>query len=318
MIRLVASILFAAALAAAAPACGQTLRPAVTAESSVLHLGDLFLNAGDRANDPVAPAPPAGMRITYGSDWLAAVAREHGLAWTPSSPFDQVTIERASRDIGSDAIAQQLMSEIAAREPVTDAELELDNPGLHIVVPADATAALAIDGLAIDHRTGRVSAIVSAPAGDPAATRRRISGHLVFHVAVPVLNRAIAAGATIAADDLGTIKLRRDRLGADVASDPQQIIGKTPRRPLQTGEPIRLGDLERPVLVHKGELVTILLATANLQLTAQGKALEDGAKDALVHIANTKSDRVIDATVVATGTVSVTVLGGFAQRTAER
>jgi flagellar basal body P-ring formation protein FlgA len=318
MNRLVASILCAAALATAAPAFGQTLRPAVTVESSVLHLGDLFANAGDRATDSIAPAPPAGMRITYGSDWLAAVAREHGLDWTPSSPFDQVTIERASRDIGSDAIAEQLMNEIAAREPVTDAELELDNPSLHLVVPADASASLAIDGLEIDRRSGRVTAIVSAPAGDPAATRQRVSGHLVFHVAVPVLNHAIAAGATIAAEDLGTITLRRDRLGTDVATDPQQIVGMSPRRPLPTGEPIRLGDLERPVLVHKGELVTILLATANLQLTAQGKALEDGAKDALVHIANTKSDRVIDATVVAAGTVSATMPGDAAQRTAER
>ena len=317
MIRLAASIILAAALAGA-PASGQTLRPAVTATSSVLHLGDLFANSGDHASDPVAPAPPAGMRITYGSDWLADVAREHGLAWTPGSPFDRVTIERASRDIGSDTLAQQMMNEIATREPVTDADLELDNPGLHLVVPAEAPNSIAIDGLAIDRRTGRVSAIVSAPAGDPAATRQRITGRLVFHVDVPVLNRPIAAGATISADDLGTLKVRRDRLSADVASDPQQIIGKTPRRPLETGTPLRLGDLERPLLVHKGELVTILLTTANLQLTAQGKALEDGPMNALVHVANTKSDLVVDATVLAAGTVGVTMPGGSPQRTAQR
>jgi flagella basal body P-ring formation protein FlgA len=317
MIRLAASIVLAAALAAA-PALGQTLRPAVTASGSVLHLGDLFADAGDRAEDAVAAAPPAGMRITYGSDWLAAVAREHHLPWTPSSSYDQVTIERASRTIGSDTIAQQLMDEIAAREPVADAELELDNPSLHLVVPADAPASIAIDGLTIDRRSGRVSAVVSAPPGDPAAARQRITGRLVFHVEVPVLNRAVAAGAAIAADDLVNVKVRRDRLTADVASDPQQIIGKSPRRPLAIGVPLRLGDLERPILVHKGELVTILLATENLQLTAQGKALEDGAKDALVHIANTKSNRVVDATVVAAGTVGVTMQGGPAPRTAQR
>jgi flagellar basal body P-ring formation protein FlgA len=318
MFRIAAPIVLAAALAIAAPAFGQTLRPAVSVAGSVLRLGDLFADAGDHANDPVAPAPPAGTRITYGPDWLTAIAREHHLAWTPRSPYDQVTIERASRDIGSDAIAQQLMGEIAAREPVADAELELDNPGLHLVVPADAPSSIAIDGLAIDRRSGRISAIVSAPAGDPAAARRRITGHLVFHVEVPVLNRVIAPGAIIGLDDLVTVKLRRDRLAADVASDPQQMVGKTPRRPVQIGAPVRLADLERPILVHKGELVTILLATANLQLTAQGKALEDGAKDALVHIANTKSNRVIDATVVAAGTVGVSTPGASVQHTAQR
>jgi flagellar basal body P-ring formation protein FlgA len=317
MIRLAAFLILAAALAVA-PAFGQTLRPAVTAAGSVVRLGDLFTDAGDHADDAVVAAPPPGMRIAYGSDWLAAVAHEHHLAWTPSSPYDQVTIVRASRDIGSDAIAQQMMTEITAREPAADGELILDNPALVLPVPADAPDTIAVDGLTIDHRSGRVSAIVSAPAGDPAAVRQRVTGRLVFHATVPALLHTVAPGTIIAADDIGSVTVRRDRLAVDTVSDPQQLVGRTPGRAIEVDAPIRLGDLERPVLVHKGELVTIQLQTANLQLTAQGKALEDGTQDALVHIANITSNRVIDATVVATGTVSVTAQGRAAQITAQR
>lgn len=316
MIRF-ACLILAAALAAA-PALGQTLRPAVTATGSVLHLGELFAGAGEHANDTVAPSPPPGMRITFGADWLAAVAREHGLDWTPRSSFDQVAVVRASRDIGSDAIAQQMMTALAQREPTADAELVLDNPALALVVPADAPQAIAVDGLELDRRSGRVSAIVSAPAGDPAAARQRVTGRLVFHVKLPTLTRAIAPGAIIGGDDIGSVTVRRDRLAADVVTDPQQLIGKTPRRPVEAGQPVRLGDVERPVLVHKDELVTILLRTDKLELTAQGKALEDGTQGTLVHIANTTSKRVIDASVVGAGTVAVAVPGAAAQLTAQR
>jgi len=308
MIRLLA-ILLAVVLVTAPSAFAQSLRPAVTIDAPVIRLGDIFAGAGSRATDPVVAAPPPGMRITYGADWLAAAAKEHGLDWQPSSSFDQVTIVRASRVIGSDAVTQQLMQEIAAHQPVDDAQLQLDDPGLSFVIPASGPADIAIDGLTVDRRSGRVSAFVSAPAGDPAAVRQRVTGRLVYHVSLPVLNHAIGPGAVIAASDLDTIKVERSHVSADTATDAQQMIGKSPRRPLEAGLPVHLGDLALPVLVHKGELVTILLTTASLELTAQGTALEDGAGGALVRVANTKSNRVIDAMVMAPGTVAVRLPG---------
>jgi len=297
---------FAPALAA------PLLRPAVSVAEPVIRLGDLFADAGKRANDPVAPAPAPGMRMTFTADWLAAMAREHQLAWTPSSPFDQAVVARASRTIGADRITAALLGEVAARQPGDDAEILLDNPGLQFVVAADASDTLAIDGLTIDQRSGRLSAFVSAPAGDPAATRQRVTGRLVYRVSVPVLSRALAPGATIAATDLDRIKVRRDRIGADTATEAVQLIGKTPRRELRAGEPVRLGDVQLPLLVHKGDLVTIVLETRSLQLTAQGKALDDGAKDAQVRVENTKSHRIVDASVTGAGTVAAALPGGAA------
>jgi flagella basal body P-ring formation protein FlgA len=82
---------------------------------------------------------------------------------------------------------------------------------------------------------------------------------------------------------------------------------------------VRIADVALPILVRKGDLVKILLTTANLELTAQGKALEDGAQDASVRIENTKSSRVIDATVTGADIVMVQAPGApSAQRTAQR
>jgi flagellar basal body P-ring formation protein FlgA len=306
MMRLIALAL--AAGLAAMPAAAQTLRPDVTVDAAVVRVGDILAQAGSHANDAIVAAPPPGMRITYDSDWLAAMAREHDLDWRPDA-YDQVTIVRASRIIDANAIQAQLMKEIAARVPVDGAELQLDNPDIGLVIPKDARPDLAVDELTIDPRSGAVTADVSAPAGDPAAERQRVTARLVYHIAVPVLNHSMGPGAVIAASDIETLQMQRNRVGIGIATDAQQLIGKSPRRPLEPGMPLQLGDLALPILVHKGELVTIVLETPSLQLTAQGKALEDGAKNALVRVSNTKSDRVIDAVVTAPGMAVVTLPG---------
>ncbi len=63
--------------------------------------------------------------------------------------------------------------------------------------------------------------------------------------------------------------------------------------------------MQAPVIVRKDDLVTIMLETPALQLSAQGKALEDGGMGATKRIANTKSNRVIDAKVTGHNLVAV-------------
>ena len=305
MKRLVASVFIALVLGALPASAEPAPRPAVTVRADVIRLGDIFSDAGAQANDIVAPAPGVGMRTIYDADWLGATARAHHLTWKPGSAFAQVTVERASRVIDADAILPRLMAEIAQRQAIDTAELQLDNPGLRLVVPAEAVDAIAIDGLTVEGRSGRVAAIVSAPAGDPAAQRVRVSGKLVYRIELPALIHPVTPGAVITAADLTQIKVRRDTLAPDVGSDADQLIGKTPRRALRAGEPVRLVDLQMPVLVHKGELVTMLLETGTLHLTAQGQAMEDGARGALIRVSNSKSSRLLDATIVGSGLVRV-------------
>lgn len=319
MIRMASLLLASALIVAAAPAlaaaispaplAAPTLRPAVTVDAPVIRLGDLFTNAGRDANDVVAAAPAVGTHMTFAADWLAATAREHHLAWTPRSAFDEATVGRATRVVGADAVVRRLMAAIAAVQPVGGAELELDNPALRLMVAADAPDTIGIDGLEVDPRSGRISAFVSAPAGAPNAARQRVTGRLIYWENVPVLVRPVAPGMTISADDITTIKVRRDLSAQDLATDPADLIGKTPRRPLPANQPIELIDVRRPILVHRGDLVTVELKTARLELTAQGKALEDGAMNALVRVENTKSNRVIDAAVAGPGEVAVVLPG---------
>src|SRR5690242_9419516 len=129
-------------IAPVAASADPMLLPSATITGDTIHLGDLFSDAGAHASDPVAPAPAPGTRVTFNAAWLGAVAREHHLAWQPSSQFDQASVERSSRTIDANAIGQRILAAADANTPDADASIQLDNPGLRFIVPAEASDAI--------------------------------------------------------------------------------------------------------------------------------------------------------------------------------
>jgi flagella basal body P-ring formation protein FlgA len=79
----------------------------------------------------------------------------------------------------------------------------------------------------------------------------------------------------------------------------------SPRRPIRAQDIVRSTDLQTPVLVAKNSMVTVRLETDRMQLSVQGRALEEGAGGDVIRIMNTGSNTVVSAVVVDTGTVVV-------------
>ena len=207
-----------------------------------------------------------------------------------------------SRTMGADEVAAEILHRIAARQTSGEARLDLDNPAIRLELPEGA-ATVTVEGLTYDPRTGRVAAYVAPDAAG--AEGVRVTGRVRHMVDVPVLIRAVAPGETVTAQDVGRALLASDRLTQSFVTDPAELVGKTPRRTIRPSEPIRPVDVQTPVLVRRNELVTIVLQTPGVMLTAQGKAAEEGGKGATIRVANTKSGRVLDAVVTGPATVAV-------------
>ena len=306
MIRLLGTLLLALllpamAMAAAAP----VLKPVVSVDDRVVRLGDLFDGVGERAQVAVATAPPPGSTLVLDAAWLAALAEGQRIGWRPASRLDRAVVERASRTIGAEEIAASLLRALAERTPTAGTEIKLDDPNLRLIVAAGEHAPPAVDGMTFDRSSGRFSAFLTAPGGDAAAQRLRASGRLLRHTEVPVPTRPLAAGETIGAGDIALVAVRAERLGPDTLLQPAELVGKAARHTLRAGEPLRQSDVETPVVIHRGALVTIVLDTAAMHLTTEGKAMEDAGMGAPIRVANTKSNRVIDAVVAGPGSVSV-------------
>ncbi len=303
-----------AAAAPAAEAAPVALRQSVTVSGGLVRLGDLFVPAGDKAEAAVAYAPAPGKRAIFDARWLYRVARAYGLNWRPLSIHDKAVVARESIVIGRREIAAHILAALVDKGVDADMRVELSNRMLRIHVPGDSTATVAVEDVAYDARTRRFIAIVAAPADDPAARRIRVTGRVHRVIDVPVLTRRVLAGEVIRKRDVKWIAMRGDRLQRDTIQDSGALIGKSPRRGLRAGVPVRVSDIRLPVLVPRRSLVTIVYRIQSTTLTAQGRALEDGGAGDTVRVANTQSNTVVQAVVTGANRVSVQPAGPIAMK----
>jgi flagella basal body P-ring formation protein FlgA len=300
------------AIGAALPAASDaaTLRALATVEDGLVRLGDLFDDLGTGADIAVAYAPAPGRRLTFDAAALMEIARTYRISWRPQSRFDRVIVERAGRLIQKSEIATRLIEALKAEGLRRDVDVELFGRNVELAVPNDAAAAIDVRNLSFDRQTGRFSAMVAA-GSDTTGYRLPVSGRVHETSPVPVLRRAMGPGDVIRKDDIEIIRLREDRIGRDVVTDASKLVGMTPRQRLRVGEPIRDNDTRPPVLVGRNSTVTIVLQTGSLRLTAQGRAVEDGARGETIRVTNLQSKKTIEATV--TGADFVTVQNGLHQ-----
>ncbi|HYG89287.1 MAG TPA: flagellar basal body P-ring formation chaperone FlgA [Azospirillum sp.] len=186
--------------------------------------------------------------------------------------------------------------------------LELDNRAIELHVPAGQTPSggLAVENLYYSPVQARFAAELVVPGTSP-LVRLPVAGRAYGAVQVPVLNHRVAPGDTIAASDIDWIEMRADQAGSDLAASEAQLVGMTPKRGIPVNQPVRVRDLQSPRMVDKGSLVTITLSSANLTLSAQGKALQDGGKGDVIRVVNTQSNRIVEAVVAGPNQVSVKV-----------
>jgi flagella basal body P-ring formation protein FlgA len=311
--RALAAIAFAAltcaaagrADAAGAPAPPVTLNTNITVEDGTVTLGDLFTGLDDKADTAIANAPKPGHQVRLTAAWLARVAKAYRVDWQPRSPAVETTVRRSAHRIGRTRISQAIGRVLAERGVDSNLSIVLDNPGLSLTLPTTAPATVSVANLAYDRSSGRFSANVLAPdVNDPKASAT-ITGRAVHMVDVPVPIRRIGRGELIHEDDLEWISMPANQVNRNHLTDAGSIVGKSARRSVRPGEPLRMTDVRKPVVVAKNSLVTITFKTDRMQLTAQGRALDDGAKGEAVRVINTKSKTTVTGIATAADTVSV-------------
>lgn len=284
------------------------LREAVTVEGKMVYLGDLFLNVGDKADAVVAYAPPPGQRAIFDARWLYRVARSMRLKWRPISARQQVIVERASQVIPREAVEDTILAALIDKGADPSSEIELSNLTGPIHVDSRKAPTISIDNATFDPRTGRFLVTISAPANDPAADRLQLSGKVYKVVQVPVPARNVERGEVIQKDDVKWMRVRVEKLPPDAVTQVDELVGMAPRRSMRADSFVRASEVQRPVLVERGGLVTMQLIYKQMALTAQGKALENGSMGDTVRIRNTRSKTVVEAEVIGNGRVRVQVM----------
>ncbi|HEY1722780.1 MAG TPA: flagellar basal body P-ring formation chaperone FlgA [Magnetospirillaceae bacterium] len=283
------------------------LRPAAVVTGDNIRLGDLFDGVGDKANTFVARAPAPGHKAIVDADWLHRVATLNGIDWSTDDPFLEIVIDRPGMTIGHERIQQEIAAALAEKGVSADEQIDIANHDLSLVIPADAPATVAVRDLIYDETTKHFSAIIEAPADSQTPSRVSVAGIVRVMIDVPTIAHPIGRDDVIATRDLTFARMRKDAVRRDAVLDVDQIIGMSPRGTLRTGQTITLADLQKPVSVARGALITIELKSGGMLLTVQGRANEAGAIGDVIKVTNTRSNLIVPARVEGPNLVSVGV-----------
>jgi flagellar basal body P-ring formation protein FlgA len=285
------------------PALGQVvLRQNIIVDNTLVLLGDFFDGAGEKATIAVAYAPEPGKRAVFDANWLYRAANAYGLKWKPLSLKQQAVVKRETVTIGREEIEDHILAALIDKGVDPEMTVELSNRSMRLYVPSSSLASVIVENVDYDQRTKRFSAYVSTP--DSKTTR--VTGRLQKMLSVPVPNRRVLKGELINSQDIVWIKTPSDRVQPDIVMHPDDLIGKTPRRGLRSGSPVRSSDVQRPIIVKKGSLVTMILKTPMMTLTSQGQAIDNGSDGDVIRLTNTQSNTVIQAVVSGPGVVTIT------------
>ena len=153
----------------------------------------------------------------------------------------------------------------------------------------------------IDKKTGRFIANVVTENGNT----HRVWGAAMLTVPVPVPNRRILPGAIIEERDLSSIDLAFERLHAFAVTDHADLVGKQVRRMLPAGRPVQRQSVMPPMIISRGDRVSIELKHGALKISAKGKAMEDASLGDEIRVVNLSSNRTIYAIAKGDGVVEV-------------
>jgi flagella basal body P-ring formation protein FlgA len=113
----------------------------------------------------------------------------------------------------------------------------------------------------------------------------------------------IGRGDTIAESDLTYTMVDGAALMSGVVTSMDALTGMETRRLLRAGESLRNDDVRRPIVVKKGQTITMTFSVPGVEVTAMGRAMSEGGIGDTVTVQNSASYRMITATVTAPGTV---------------
>jgi flagella basal body P-ring formation protein FlgA len=274
----------------------------------MVRLGDLFDNIeAEKAEIRLDQAPAPGNSVTYQPSQLAAFARMHGLDWKPQTYMDKVVLERQGQLVSRETVNAALRKALAAKGVTGELEFEIASRAYQLYVSEVQAPTVAIELHHYDPDSRSFIAEFRAPADEPRADRVRVAGRAHSMIDVPVFTRRMMPNEIIRASDLTWIKMRAGPMLANNVTLLEDVLGRTPKRPIQAGQPIRQADVGAFTLVQRNELVTMILRTRSMTLTVQGKALDDGGEGQTIRVQNPKSNRTVEARVTGPGEVTVIV-----------
>ena len=280
------------------------LRPYTEITAGTVRLGDLFDGLGNTPDRMLGRAPAPGEKIVVEAPQLAAIARDFGVDWRPSTGAERSVLQRRGQTVPASQIHDCLLA--ALRQAGAPADGDVLMPAFEPpTVGAGTTPKLEATQLSFDAESGRFTTLLVVQDGEGDMPTLRLSGQVVSMRDAATLTRHLPVGAVITAGDVRPMRVRAATLHGQTPLLASQSVGLSIKHDVAPGRPLLPGDLARPDLVARGATVRMTLDTGGLALSATGIAMEAGAIGDHIRLQNPSSHAVIIGEVTGSGTVRV-------------
>ena len=284
-------------LANAKDALAASLRDVSVVTENTLKLGDVFDGLTQNADYVLGPAPQPGKEMVLNAKTLYRIALAMDLSWRPAHSAQQVVIRRTATVIPSDVVEERIIERLNEEGLEANFDLSLYSDLQDIILPLGEIASIEFESFSFDAQGDYFDAVVVAPSRANPISKIPVSGRIQRLIDIPVLKTSLRNGDIIGETDIDWIEVPARKTQRDVVFKSDDLIGMTPRRTVFAGKPMLTGDLERPQIVKRGEMITLIYVDGPMRLSTKGKALQNGAKGDVIRISNVKSHKTIEGLV---------------------
>lgn len=282
-----------------------SLKPEAVINDNVVKASDLFDDIPVKKDAIVGNAPSPGQSIVLSARTLERIAGVYDIDWKASSPADQIVVSRSMQTIPANTLVEILKKDLQSRGVAGNFGVTLNNVAPVIVLPGDLPATAEIAQMSYTPGRDVFTATLAAPTAANPVKTLTVSGLIEKMVQLPVLSASATAGDIISSSDIEWVDVPVRNTVYDTIADADTLIGKTPLRSVEAGIPVRKRDITAPQLVARGDEVLLQFNEGGLQLTAKGKAMQNGAEGEVIRIVNLSSNQSLRGEVVGNKMIKV-------------
>ena len=117
--------------------------------------------------------------------------------------------------------------------------------------------------------------------------------------------RPLPRGHLIREQDIMSVDFNLSRLNYGYFTNKEDLIGKQTRRSLKQNRVITPNQVIEPLMVKRGEKVSLIAKSDTFAIRMSGEAMMNGSLGERIRVKNTSSSRIIEGTVTQIGEVTV-------------
>ncbi|MBI5063028.1 MAG: flagellar basal body P-ring formation protein FlgA, partial [Desulfatitalea sp.] len=138
-----------------------------------------------------------------------------------------------------------------------------------------------------------------------AVKRTSVSAYIEVWQAVVLTAKPLGRNQPITREDLQLETMNMARVPANAILSMDQLIGRRANRAIAVNSILRVDQVDLPPIVRKGDVVQVLAESAQLKITTQAVAQENGGVGQKIQVMNVASKKNVHARIVDAQTVKV-------------